>query len=34
TLLLITHDQNIALSAQRIIAIEDGRISRDEVTGS
>ncbi|MDR3553059.1 MAG: ABC transporter ATP-binding protein [Clostridia bacterium] len=34
TLLLITHDQNIALSAQRIIAIEDGRIARDEVTGS
>ncbi|MDR3645295.1 MAG: ABC transporter ATP-binding protein, partial [Clostridia bacterium] len=32
TLLLITHDQNIALSAQRIIAIEDGRIARDEVT--
>lgn len=31
TLLLITHDQNIALSAQRIIAIEDGRIARDEV---
>lgn len=33
TLLLITHDQNIALGAQRIIAIEDGRIARDEVTG-
>jgi putative ABC transport system ATP-binding protein len=33
TLLLITHDQNIALSAHRIIAIEDGRIARDEVTG-
>jgi putative ABC transport system ATP-binding protein len=33
TLLLITHNQNIALGAHRIIAIEDGRIARDEVTG-
>jgi putative ABC transport system ATP-binding protein len=33
TLLLITHDQNIALGAHRIIAIEDGRIAKDEVTG-
>lgn len=33
TLLLITHDQNIALGAGRILAIEDGRIVRDEVTG-
>lgn len=34
TLLLITHDQNIALGAGRIIAIEDGHIVRDEVTGA
>ena len=33
TILIITHDENIALQAQRIIAIEDGRIVRDEVTG-
>jgi putative ABC transport system ATP-binding protein len=31
TLLIITHDENIALQANRIIAIEDGRITRDEV---
>lgn len=31
TLLVITHDENIALQANRIIAIEDGRIARDEV---
>lgn len=31
TLILITHDENIALQAQRIIAIEDGKITRDEV---
>lgn len=30
TLVVITHDENIALSADRIIAIEDGRIARDE----
>lgn len=30
TLLVITHDENIALQADRIIAIEDGKISRDE----
>lgn len=30
TLVLITHDENIALTADRIIAIEDGRIARDE----
>ena len=30
TLLVITHDENIALQADRIIAIEDGRIVRDE----
>lgn len=33
TILIITHDENIALQAKRIIAIEDGRIVRDEVTG-
>ena len=31
TLIIITHDERIALQADRIIAIEDGRISRDEV---
>ncbi len=31
TLIMITHDENIALQADRIIAIEDGRITRDEV---
>ncbi len=31
TLILITHDQNIALQANRILSIEDGRIARDEV---
>ncbi len=31
TLIVITHDENIALQAERIIAIEDGRITRDEV---
>ena len=30
TLIVITHDENIALQADRIIAIEDGRITRDE----
>lgn len=30
TLLLITHDENIALQAHRILTIEDGRISRDD----
>ncbi len=33
TVLLITHDENIALQAHRIITIEDGKILRDEVTG-
>jgi len=32
TVIIITHDENIALQAGRIIGIEDGRISRD--TGS
>ena len=31
TLIMITHDENIALQANRVIAIEDGRITRDEV---
>ncbi len=31
TLLVITHDESIALQADRILAIEDGRIVRDEV---
>lgn len=33
TLIMITHDENIALQADRILAIEDGRIVRDEVIG-
>jgi putative ABC transport system ATP-binding protein len=31
TLIVITHDENIALQADRIMALEDGRIIRDEV---
>ena len=31
TLIVITHDESIALQADRIIAIKDGRITRDEV---
>lgn len=31
TVIIITHDERIALSADRVIAIEDGRIVRDEV---
>ena len=31
TLIVITHDENIALQADRVLAIEDGRITRDEV---
>ncbi len=34
TLVVITHDESIALQAERIIAIEDGRIARDEVIRS
>ncbi|MBO4819542.1 MAG: ABC transporter ATP-binding protein [Firmicutes bacterium] len=30
TLIIITHDESIALQADRIIAIEDGRIVKDE----
>lgn len=31
TLIIITHDENIALQSNRIMAIEDGKIIRDEV---
>ncbi len=31
TIIIITHDEQIALSADRIIAIEDGKIVKDEV---
>lgn len=31
TLIIITHDESIALQADRIFAIEDGKIIRDEV---
>lgn len=31
TLIVITHDESIALQADRIVTIEDGRIIRDEV---
>lgn len=31
TLIVITHDERIALQADRIIAIEDGRLVKDEV---
>mgnify|MGYP000396982659 CR=1 FL=1 len=30
TMIVITHDEEIALAADRIIAVEDGRIVRDE----
>ena len=30
TLLLVTHDENIALQAERIIGISDGKVVRDE----
>ena len=33
TILLITHDENIALEADRIVTIEDGRIIRDQKRG-
>ena len=33
TLIVITHDEDIALMADRVIAIEDGRIVRDERRG-
>ncbi len=34
TLIVITHDENIALQANRILTIEDGKITRDEVIRS
>lgn len=34
TLIVITHDENVALQAKRIISIEDGKIVRDEVIRS
>jgi ABC-type antimicrobial peptide transport system, ATPase component len=33
TLIVITHDENIALQADRIMSIDDGRLSSDEVVG-
>ena len=30
TIIMITHDQNLALNADRIITLEDGRIISDE----
>lgn len=34
TLIIITHDERIALQADRIISIEDGEIKKDEVIRS
>lgn len=31
TLIMITHDESIALQADRILQIEDGKIVKDEV---
>ncbi|MEW9108741.1 MAG: ABC transporter ATP-binding protein [Cytobacillus gottheilii] len=31
TLIVITHDERVALEADRVISIEDGRIAKDEV---
>lgn len=31
TILMITHDENIALQADRILQVEDGKITKDEV---
>ena len=31
TVIIITHDERIAMSAYRVISIEDGKITRDEV---
>lgn len=33
TILLITHDERIALGAKRILTLEDGRLVRDEARG-
>ena len=30
TLILITHDESVALQADRIIYIEDGKLTKDE----
>ena len=30
TVLLITHDEKVALEAERVITVEDGRIISDE----
>ena len=32
TLIMITHDESMALQAERMIFVEDGHIIRDEVT--
>lgn len=34
TLIVITHDERIAMQADRVISIEDGRIAKDEVIRS
>ncbi|MDD3392961.1 MAG: ABC transporter ATP-binding protein, partial [Bacilli bacterium] len=31
TIIMITHDYNLALNANRIITLEDGKIVNDEV---
>lgn len=33
TIIMITHDENLAMHASRIITVEDGRIIRDEKVG-
>ena len=33
TLVVITHDEGIALTADRVVAIEDGRVASDERRG-
>lgn len=33
TILLITHDEKIALEADRIVTIEDGRVISDQKRG-
>lgn len=34
TLIVITHDENVALQTNRILALDDGKIVRDEVIRS
>lgn len=34
TLIIVTHDENIALQADRIICISDGKVTRDERQGA